>query len=115
MKRKSELIQKEKSFDDNIEVLQRRKNIIIQENLVIREDLWQKTGDAIPYYFMEIKNENVTKRSVVDVNVSYQVVEKFNIKLKPSTNSLDGKWILYASEKPVTDFGATIIIQNEVI
>ncbi|WP_010295841.1 hypothetical protein [Clostridium senegalense] len=113
MKRKSELLQKEKSFDDKI-----KQSIIIKKNILIESSKWVTSSysTAFPYefkYTMSTPNQ-INSNSVVDVNVDLGYLTQAS-PLAPSTLSRDDNYFLMFAKEIPQNFYVTIKIINEVI
>lgn len=107
MKRKSELIQKEKSFDDK-----RKQGIKIISNFYLQPDEWIAVSNG--RYKYEFKENSITEESVVDVNFSFDNYDNASMML-PYTSTAEKILFIWASSKPTNGLYCTIKIVNEVI
>lgn len=107
MKRKSELIQKEKSFDDK-----RKQGIKVLSDVYLFASKWIAVSGG--KYKYEYNENSITEKSVVDVNFGFDNYDNAFMIL-PYTTTEEKKLYIWASSKPTDDLHCTIKIVNEVI
>lgn len=111
-----EIEQKNNAYDEKIstiegEITSLKQMVRIINNFTLKKSEWVYEAGTKNYWYT-VKDNFVTRDTVVDVNIFYTYAKDTSIK--SSTLSSDGYWRMYSDEIPSTDLTVTVKMVKEV-